>query len=200
LAPGTPVTLREVWQGRVLAARPVRVVEDVPHHHRAFWFAPGTHWKNDPRDHGEVRFLDVAWELEDSALERGVLSFSFPETAYAVLMSTDETGAFTGYYVNIESPLRPWAGGFDYTDWFLDVRIPIDRSTYEWKDEEELAEAVDRGLVTPEMAIGIRWAGERAIEHILLREPPFDAGWEAWVPDPTWTPTSLAEGWALVET
>ena len=36
-------------------------------------------------------------------------------------------------------------GGFDYVDWFLDVRIPIDRSTFAWKDEDELAEAVAAG-------------------------------------------------------
>ncbi len=143
---------------------------------------------NDPREHGEVRFLDGPWELEPGVRDRGVLSFAFPESAYAVLMSTDAEGRFTAYYVNIESPLHPWEGGFDYTDWFLDVRIPLDRSTYEWKDEAELAEAVARGLVSEAHAQGIRWAGERAIEHVLLREPPFDLDWEDWRPDPAWEP------------
>jgi predicted RNA-binding protein associated with RNAse of E/G family len=175
------------------------VVEDVPHHHRAFWFAPGTRWKNDPREHGEVRFLDRDWELEDLILEGGVLSFAFPETAYAVLLRMDATGTFTHHYVNIQSPLRRWTGGFDYTDWFLDVRIPIDRSTYEWKDEDELAEAVRRGLVTEAEAHGIHWAGERAIEHVLLREPPFDRDWLHWRPDPAWEPPSLAQGWARTD-
>jgi hypothetical protein len=198
LEPGDPVTLREVWEGRILAARPVRVVEDVPSRHRAFWFAPGTRWMNDPRDHGEVRFLDTSWELEARVLDRGVLSFSFPDTPYAVLMNTDEAGAFTGYYVNIESALRPWEGGFDYTDWFLDVRIPIDRSSYAWKDEVELAEAMRRGLMSRREAHDIRRAGERAIEHVLLREPPFDEPWEDWRPDPGWNPPELAPGWDVV--
>jgi uncharacterized protein len=193
---GTQLTLRETWRGRVIAARPVRVVDDVPHHHRSYWFAPGTHWKNDPRGEGEVRFLDGPWDLEDRVLDHGVLSFSFPETAYVVLMQMDVGGRFEEYYVNIQSPLRPWGGGFDYIDWFLDVRIPADRHTYAWKDEAELDEAVRRGLVTSSEARDIRWAGERAIEHILLREPPFDLDWNAWEPDPEWSsPVSLAPGW-----
>jgi hypothetical protein len=192
------VTLRETWRGRVHAARPVRVVEDVPHHHMAFWFAPGTRWKNDPRDQGEIRFHDGPWELEDMVRDRGVLSFSFPETAYSVLMDADERGGFVEFYVNIESPLRRWAGGFDYVDWFLDVRIPIDRSTYVWKDEDELAEAVARGLVSETEAHEIRWAGERAIEQVLLSEPPFDQPWEDWRPDPAWTPPKLEPGWDVV--
>ncbi|HEY6568525.1 MAG TPA: DUF402 domain-containing protein [Actinomycetota bacterium] len=194
------VTLRELWRGRVLAARPVRIVEDIPHHHRAFWFAPGSRWKNDPRDHGEVRFYDGDWELEDMTLDGGVLSFAFPETGpktgYAVLMRIDGSGTFTHYYINIQSPLRASSQrSFDYTDWFLDVRIAADRSAYEWKDEDELAEAVTRGLVTERSAHDIRWAGERAIEHVLLREPPFDRDWEAWHPDPTWTSLALPGAW-----
>ena len=184
-----------MWHGRVLAARPLRIVEDLPDRHRAFWFVPGTHWMNDPRHDGEVRFLDGAWELEPLVRERGVLSFAFPDSAYGILMNTDDEGRFTGYYVNIQSPLQRWDGGFDYVDWFLDVRIPIDRSTYAWKDEDELAEAIGRGLITSDEALGIRWAGERAIEHLLLREPPFDLDWEDWRPDPAWTPPTLAERW-----
>ena len=184
-----------MWHGRVVAARPLRIVEDLPDRHRAFWFVPGTHWMNDPRHDGEVRFLDGTWELEPLVRERGVLSFAFPDSAYGILMNTDDEGRFTGYYVNIQSPLQRWDGGFDYVDWFLDVRIPIDRSTYAWKDEDELAEAIERGLITSDEALGIRWAGERAIEHILLREPPFDLDWEDWRPDPAWTPPTLAERW-----
>ena len=187
--------MREIWRGRVVAARPVRIVEDLPHRHRAFWFAPGSRWKNDPREHGEIRFYDGTWELEDKVLEGGVLSFAFPQTGYAVLMRSDAQGTFTNHYVNLQSPLRRSPVGFDYTDHFLDVRIPIDRSSYEWKDEDELAEAVARGMISERSAHDIRWAGERAVEHVLLREPPFDLDWPAWRPDPGWEALSLPEGW-----
>jgi hypothetical protein len=184
--PGSVVTLQESWQGRLIALRPVRVVEDVPHHHQAFYLAPGSRWLNDPRHMGEVRFLEEPWELEHKVRDRPVLSFAFPETAYAVLLSWTADWRFEGYYVNIQSPLRRHGDALEYTDWFLDVRIPPSRDTYDWKDEHELAEAVERGLLTEGEAHDVRWAGERAIEHVLLREPPFDQEWQAWRPDPSW--------------
>lgn len=184
--PGSVVTLRETWQGRLTALRSVRVVEDVPHHHQAFYLAPGSRFLRDPRDPGEVRFLDGEWRLEPRERDRPVLSFAFPETAYAVLLSWTAGWRFEGYYVNIQSPLRRHGDALEYTDWFLDVRIPPSRNTYDWKDEHELAEAVERGLLTEAEAHDVRWAGERAIEHVLLREPPFDQEWQAWRPDPSW--------------
>jgi hypothetical protein len=189
--PGSVVTLRETWHGRTLSLRPVRIVEDVPHHHRAFYLAPGSRWLNDPRDRGEVRFLDEPWELEPKVRERPVLSFAFPETPYAVLLTWSAAWAFDGYYVNIQSPLHEHDDVLEYTDWFLDVRIPPGRDGYAWKDEHELDEALARGLVTPAVAHGVRWAGERAVEQVLLREPPFDEDWTAWRPDPAWGPLDL---------
>lgn len=194
--PGEPVTLREVWGGRILAARPVRVVHDGSDH-RSFYFAPGTRWKNDPRGHGEVRFLDTGWELEDRVRDRPVLSFAFPHEAYAVLLTWNVDASFDGYYVNLESPLRPWAGGFDYVDHFLDVLVPPGRTGSEWKDEAELAEAVRRGLLSDVEAREVRRAGERAIEHLLSALPPFDRDWEGWRPDPAWTPPCLAPSWDM---
>jgi hypothetical protein len=191
-APGTVVTLRERWQGRLTSLRVVRVVEDVPHHHRAFYLSAGSMFLRDPREPGEVRFSDEEWQLETRVRDRPVLSFAFPETAYAVLLSWDASWRFEGYYVNIQSPLRLRDGGFDYTDWFLDVRIPPARDTYEWKDEHELAEAVQRGFLTSSEADDVRWAGERAVEQVLLHEPPFDDEWAAWRPDPSWGPLDLA--------
>lgn len=191
LEPGTVVTLRETWQGRTMSLRPVRVVEDVPHHHRSFYLAPGSRWLNDPRDQGEVRFLDEPWALEAKVRDRPVLSFAFPETPYAVLLSWSSDLTFEGYYVNIQSPLRGPGPVLEYTDWFLDVRIPASRDGYAWKDEGGLEEAVERGLVTSAVAHEVRWAGERAIEQVLLHEPPFDEDWPSWRPDPAWGPLDL---------
>jgi hypothetical protein len=194
LAPGTPVLLRETWQARTLSLRPVWVVDDVPRRQSSFYFAPGSTWLNDPRDRGEVRFLDDAWELEPMVRERPVLSFGFPDTPYAVLLTWSKDWAtFEGYYVNIQSPLRWSEDGFDYVDWFLDVRVSPTRDSYEWKDEHELEEAVQRGLLTRSEAHDVRWAGERAIEHVLLHEPPFDREWSSWRPDPSWGPLDLPD-------
>jgi hypothetical protein len=176
-----------------LALRPVRVVEDVAHRHRAFYLSPGSNWLNDPRDHGEVRFRDGPWELEPKVRDRPVLSFAFPETPYAVLLSWTVDWAFEGFYVNIQSPLRERAGALEYTDWFLDVRLPPALDTHEWKDVDELVEAVRRGLLTEAEAHDARRAGERAIEHLLVRDPPFDRDWTSWRPDPAWGPLDLPD-------
>src|SRR5947199_270658 len=78
------------------------------------------------------------------------------------------------YYVNLQTPLARSPAGFDLVEHILDVTIPADRSTWAWKDEDELAEAIEGGLFTEEDAAWFHYWGERAVEHILLREPPFD--------------------------
>ena len=139
-----------------------------------------------------MRFHDGPWEMETVVRDRPVLSFAFPETPYAVLLSWTTDWVFRGYYVNIQSPLRLHDGGFEYTDWFLDVRIPPGLDTHEWKDEHELSEAIERGLLTEAEAHDVRLAGERAIEHVLLHEPPFDFDWPSWRPDSSWGPLDVA--------
>jgi hypothetical protein len=192
-APGDIVTLREVWGGRPLAERRVRVVHDMAGHHRAFYLAPGSRFLNDPRDHGEVRFHDGPWEMETVVRYRPVLSFAFHDTPYAVLLSWTEDWLFRGYYVNIQSPLRlAEPDTFEYTDWFLDVRIPPALDSHEWKDEHELAEAVARRLLTEAEAVEVRRAGELAIEHVQERKPPFDRDWSSWRPDPEWSPLDVS--------
>ena len=123
-----------------------------------------------------------------------ILSFAFPQTPYSVLATWEpDTGAFGGWYVNLQAPLARTDVGFDTTEHVLDVLIPADRTTWTWKDEDELSDAVAEGLFSPAEAERFHVAGERAVEQILLREPPFDEDWEAWRPDPTWPAPELSE-------
>jgi Protein of unknown function (DUF402) len=181
-----------VWDGRLIAVRPVNVVWDRPRG-RAFFLPPGTKWKDDPRAGGEVRFLEDPWELEDRVAARPVLSFAF-DGDYAVLLTWSVHGEFEGYYVNLQSALKQWEGGFDYVDHFLDVVIAPDR-TWRWKDEDDLDQAVHRGMLTSEDAARVRRWGKRAIDHVVLRQPPFDREWSDWKPDPGWPPPALTDGW-----
>jgi hypothetical protein len=50
-------------------------------------------------------------------------------------------------------------------------------------------------MFTPEDVGWFRWWGERAVEHVLLRQPPLDLGWEHWLPDPSWPAPELPAGW-----
>lgn len=140
------------------------------------------------------------WRLADApwAFPFFAVSFAFPQTPYGIIISYGSPGQLRDFYVNLQTPLRRTPVGFDYTDHLLDVVIPADRSSWRWKDEDELAEAVHRGLFTPQEAASFRHWGERAVEHVLLGQPPFDRDWSSWRPDPSWGIPVLPDGWDSV--
>jgi hypothetical protein len=198
-APGEPVALREIWNGKVWYARPAIVVEDAPNM-TTFHLPSGVRYQRPVDDDGaELRLYVDDWALVEAIWETPefVVSFAFPDTPYAVILGYRPDGTLDEYYVNLESPLVRTEIGFDTVEHLLDVEIPPDRSGWRWKDEDELAEAVDRGLFTDEDAAWFYFWGERAVEHVLLREPPFDRDWSSWHPDPSWTIPELPPGWDL---
>jgi hypothetical protein len=193
--PGTSIALREVWRGRVFEARPTIVVEDAPE--RTMLLLPGGVRCGIPigPDGHELRLPDRPWRLEVRRRgEQPILSFAWPDTPYSVLLWTAEEDRRV-WYVNLQDPLTRSAIGFDTVDHALDVVVELDRSSWHWKDEDELADAVDRGLFTPEEASDFRDWGERAVERILSMEPPFDRSWDIWRPDPAWDVPELPDGW-----
>ena len=197
--PGATVAIREIWDGRVLYARPATVVRDEPN--LTMLLVPPHVTAKEPVDAAgaPLRIPTTDWTLQDA--ERGDtwnLSFAFPETPYAVILGYGATGDLREYYVNLQTPLARTSTGFDLVEHLLDVTIPPDRSSWAWKDEEELAEAIDADLFTDEDASWFHYWGEPAVEHVLLREPQFDDDWSSWRPDPVWPEPVLPEGWDLV--
>ncbi|MBI2238096.1 MAG: DUF402 domain-containing protein [Actinobacteria bacterium] len=198
-SPGDPVVLREVWRGKVWAARPTTVVRDDPDL-RMFHAAPEWTWKCPAGPDGEwLRLPAEGWTLRDRDYGWRILSFSRPGIAHAVLAYWDpETDEFRRWYINLEEPLRPTPLGFDYLDHALDIVVAPDRSSWEWKDEDELEEAVERGLFSVEQAGEFRAEGRRAVERLLRGDPPFDRDWRDWRPDPAWAEPALPPGWEVV--
>lgn len=196
-AAGDVVVLRETWRGRVFEARPAIVVVDRADH-RAFYIPPGAILKSPVDGSGTVlRLPHGRWSLADR--RRGPthwLSFAWPDVSHAALLRWDEEGTFLGWYVNLQTPLAQTGVGFDFTDHFLDLIVDPD-GTWSWKDEDELDDAITRGLFTEDDAAWFRYWGERAVEHVLLREPPFDEDWSSWRPDPAWAEPILPEDWDL---
>ena len=120
---------------------------------------------------------DRPWHLELRPRgDSGILSFAWPDTPYAILLLLDTDGSPRGWYVNLQTPLARTPIGFDTVDHALDVLVALDRSSWTWKDEDELAEAIALGLFTEADAASFRYWGERAVEHLVLRQPPFDDG------------------------
>lgn len=193
-SPGDAVVLREVWHGRVFAARPAVVVQDALEL-AAFFVPAGAPCGVAVADDGhELRLPEEPWRLE--VRERGanpVLSFSWPTAPYAILRWSTPDGT-AAWYVNLQDPLRRTGMGFDTTDHALDAIVETD-GTWRWKDEAELAEAVERGLFARNDAVTFRVDGERAVRRIQRREPPFDRDWASWSPDPAWSAPSLPDGW-----
>jgi hypothetical protein len=197
-APGEVVALREIWNGRVWYAWPAVVVLDEPNL-RMLHVPPHALCRQPVAPDGTALRLPAdRWNLEP--VDRGstsMLSFAFPDTPYAVILGFDDGGTLLEYYVNLERPLTPSPAGFDTVDHLLDVTITPDRSTWSWKDEDELREAVDRGIFSEEDAGWFRFWGERGVEHVLLREPPFDRDWSGWHPEPEWQNVHLPENWDM---
>lgn len=75
----------------------------------------------------------------------------------------------------------------------LDIVIEPDFSAWRWKDEEDLADAVEKDLLSSG-ADAIRAEGERVIALIKSGKPPFDRAWSAWRP-PDWPVPKLPVGW-----
>ena len=150
-------------------------------------------------DDGTVlRVPDRPWRLEiRPRSDHPVLSFAWPDLPYAVLLWTTARDHRV-WYVNLEEPLARTPIGFDTVDHALDVLIELDGSRWEWKDEDELAEAVANGLFSTEDAEDFRRWGLRARDRIVGREPPFDREWTTWRPDPDWPTPELPDGWHRV--
>jgi uncharacterized protein len=197
--PGDAIALREVWRGRVWGALPATVVEDTPAQ-RTLLVWPDSSWMVpvDP-DGRDLRIPEGDWALRDRRTTRWVLSLSWSDRAYAAMTFRRDDDDFVGWYLNLQTPLSPTPIGFDYTDHLLDVLVEPDRTAWRWKDEDELADAVARGVFSHADEDAFRAAGLRAVEHVTSGAPPFDRDWSSWRPDPSWQRPELPEGWDRVK-
>jgi predicted RNA-binding protein associated with RNAse of E/G family len=94
----------------------------------------------------------------------------------------DTGGVFRGYYINLQEPLRRSVIGFDSIDHVLEIVVELG-GAWRWKDEDELAEAIQFGIFSQLEAATIRAEGERAIASLPKHLP---TRWEDWKPEPAW--------------
>lgn len=166
LAPGTPVVVPSLADGRPIRAAPL-----------------------------ERRFLDPRTGVPDEWRGQGILKLVPRDGEHSVWLFWDEHWRFWGWYVNVEARHRFWAGGVDTVDHVLDLWVGPDRS-WGWKDEDELRAAVAQGAIDAPQAAAIRAEGERVARLVERWESPFRDGWERWRPDPAWPVPRLPDGWA----
>jgi len=205
--PGRVVLHRHFTGNGVVWAPMVRVVSDDERGLR-LWLAPGAPLVREvsengarPRDMPFAEWIRVP-KMMESVVYNGptILKLIPPAAAHAVWWLFRPGGEFAAWYVNLEEPAVRWddggAAGVDVTDQDLDIWVWPDR-TWEWKDDDELAERMDfpdHYWVPDAEAV---WAeGRRVIPMIEAGEFPFDGTWCDFRPDPSWTwPAAVPSGW-----
>ncbi|EMF01034.1 DUF402 domain-containing protein [Streptomyces mobaraensis NBRC 13819 = DSM 40847] len=188
-------------EDRVHICRPVTVVQDTADL-LAVWVAPGTACVRPVLADGRppyqeplaTRYTKPRTTSVDAWSGTGVLKLARPGEPWSVWLFWDLDWRFRNWYVNLEEPLARWAGGVDSEDHFLDIAVYPDRS-WEWKDEDEFAQAQRVGLMSAARAEEVRAAGHAAVERIQAWGAPFASGWEHWRPDPAWPVPELPDDW-----
>ena len=106
-------------------------------------------------------------------------------------------GKFYGWKVDIISPYRRTALGFDVTDDVLDVVVRPDGS-FALKDADQMERFVALGIYSSAEAERVHGHAREVIDLVERRLPPFDDAWARWRPSPDlgipWAPF----GWHLL--
>ena len=191
---GDSVVWRIIWHGRVWWAVPVTVVAD-----RcdlvALYVAPGTPFKAGEVLKGDPA-LPTTWRLIDRPWVNHILQLTKPGEAHSIwAVWPPDCDALAYWYVNLQEPLERTEIGFDTRDNMLDIVVEPDLSAWRWKDEVDVANAVEARILSREEAAEIRREGERVVELIERGTPPFDPTWATWRPDPAWPIPALGSGW-----
>nr|WP_274913566.1 DUF402 domain-containing protein [Streptomyces sp. WZ-12] len=181
--------------------RPVTVVQDTEEL-LAVWMAPGTSCIKPVLADGTpvhreplaTRYTTPRRTQRHQWFGTGVLKLARPGDPWSVWLFWESGWHFKNWYVNLEEPRRRWSGGIDSLDHFLDICVYPDRR-WEWRDEDEFAQARRDGLMTDAQAAGVSSAGRAAVAQIEAWGGPFADHWEDWRPDPAWEVPVLPENW-----
>ena len=130
--------------------------------------------------------FDTEWE------QTHVLRFEAPGARHSIEVYWTLEWEQLSWYVNLQTPTIVADGRIDTTDQALDIVVSPD-GEWRWKDEDELAEAVELGIWTERQAEEIRAEGERVLEA-----SPWPTGWEDWRPPEQWGPLGLPRDWHVV--
>ena len=106
--------------------------------------------------------------LEDGAT---VLWFTYPGRMHDIGIFHDRSGAPTGWYANVLTPIeRRGSREWETTDLFLDVWV--DERGHFLLDEDELAEAVSRGWIDAGLEAAARQEADRLLAAAALGDFP----------------------------
>ena len=189
---GDVVVRRDLWDGKLWYASAAIVVEDSPRR-RVLYSPPGSQAvvPANPVETFFEELRDGRWRLEKTVRYNHSLVIARPEKLHSVGLFWDDDWNFLSWYVNLEEPWRRSDFGFDTCDLILDVVVAPDRSDWKWKDEDQLALAMNLGLVNTVKAGTLREEGRRVATDAMRGNTPFNEGWERWRPPAGWKPPRL---------
>lgn len=193
--PGETIVFREVWRDAPWSTWAAIVVADEPG--RTILYRPiGTPGMVPVNERGPFRRTDTGhWHEPRSWQGRHALMIHDHGEPFSIWCMWDDSWQLDRWYVNLERPWTHARGAIETMDHELDIVVAPDRS-WEWKDEERLAEWVAGGAHTLDEAADFRAHGERVLrERVHPWRAPFDEGWEAWRPDPAWGVPQLPADW-----
>lgn len=193
--PGDHVVFREVWRDQAWSTWVVIVVADGGG--RTIVYRPiGMPGMVPVNENGPFRRTESGHWFEPRSWQgRHALCIHEWSETCSIWCMWDEHWQHRGWYVNLELPWSRASGAIETMDHELDIVIAPDRS-WQWKDEDRLAEWVAGGAHTAAEAAEFRAAGERVIaERVEPWTAPFDEGWETWRPDPAWELPRLPDTW-----
>ena len=194
---GEQVTWTYGGPGEARWVFPVTVVHDGPDA-LVTWLPVGTLGRVEIRADGRELRDDPAtlFTAERREVDRAfgvnhTLRIHQPDRRWSTLLFfAPRTGAFLGWYCNIEEPHVRDARGTYTSDLVLDVLVAPDRS-FVRKDEDELELAVEQGRYTRAEADAITRVADEVEGVITAWDPPFCDGWETFRPDPDWPVPTL---------
>lgn len=185
--------------GRLQAAIPMHVVSDTADV-VVGWTTPGTeisYWSTadgaDPRTIPlSSRFSGRLTTARRTWTGGAMLRVVPLKERWQVLHFWDsQTGAFLGWYVNLESAKTRRSSSIDAVDWHLDLLISPDL-VVTWKDEDEAAAAAGTPYLRLEDLRSARETGE-AIASDPQRILDQIGDWRSFEPSPDWKPLALLD-------
>lgn len=202
---GDLITWRGIYRERIWHVQPTLLVKDSPQE-VVTTLLPGTECvaeegypQQKKNDRHRWYFVDRDWQLATYTWKTNRLLLIFePEKYYSTILFWNHgSDEFLCYYINFQLPFRRNHRSLDTLDLDLDIVIRPDL-TYEWKDLDDYQTAIEHGVILPEWIQGIESAKSEILEKLARRQYPFDGSWLDWMPDPSWSPPTLPEGWDKV--
>jgi len=192
---GQMILYRELWNGAVMTAMPLRIVADTLER-TVLYLAPDTPFRAARASGGgPVRDLDD-WVPTETVWAGGSLIRLLESGAWhCVDVEFDAGGGFCGWYINFQEPVRRTPAGFDTVDLVLDLVVTPD-GTGRRKDEEDFARAVAQGHIAADVAARVLAEVERMEAAVATGGAPFDErDWTVWRPPDGWKSPGTTGVW-----